>query len=179
MKTLDVLLIADAIMPIIKPLKVEAILSMGDISTPHLLKIQKEHGMAPLLYVQGNHDELSPIEKGISLHAQNYTFYGIDFAGLSGCLRYREHDGHLYEQWEASELMEDVQGCEIFVAHSAPKGIHDEGTQEGFDCLTNYIEQFQPQYFFHAHEEKSVETKLEHTRVIGIHGYQYLKLQIK
>ncbi len=71
------------------------------------------------------------------------------------------------------------RGCDLFVTHSPPYGIHD-GTDHahvGFHAFRRFIRLFKPQLMLHGHSHVArnievTETRFEETRILNVYPFR-------
>lgn len=115
------------------------------------------------------------------------------FAGASGCLRYNNEPNQYTERqmmWKLIALIPQLlynkirygRYLDIFVAHTAPFGIHDKDDpcHTGFKCFLWFMKIFKPRYFLHGHIhlydlQSPRITKYYETTVINVFSHYILE----
>lgn len=159
--------------------EVDLILALGDIADCLILEAAESFGAPPIFAVKGNHDAPTPFPEGITdLHLRQTELGGLTFGGFAGSWRYKPKGHFLFDQNEATELLEGFPRVDIFLSHNSPRHIHDkeDGTHHGFEALVTYVREKQPNLFLHGHQHRNVETRVEMTRVVGVYGYSLIEL---
>lgn len=167
----------------VKENNIELVISLGDFVREQLLGLEKITDI-PKIGIYGNHDSGNYMEElGIlNLHSATWTYKGITFAGLQGCVRYKNNpQAIMYTQEEVWNILKNYPKVDVFITHCPPRGINDEEevAHQGFDALLDYIEQKPPKVLLHGHtyptEEKMVR---EHgpTRIEYVSGYRIIDL---
>ena len=182
---------------------VDMILGCGDLPYEYLEFLVSVLNV-PLLYVPGNHDpqfdkrNSSARADGCDLLDQRVArVKGLNLAGLGGSIRYKPVPPNQYTQTEMylrvisflpTLLRQRVQtggGLDIVIAHSPPRGIHDDDdpAHVGFLAFRNFIRVFKPRYFLHGHTlvYKSnllpPVTQMGATTVINVNPYRLLEVE--
>jgi Icc-related predicted phosphoesterase len=140
---------------------IDLIISCGDLH-PEYLSFLTTMYSCDVLYVHGNHDDryiTHPPEGCICIDDHIINYNGIRILGLGGSMKY---NGGIQQYTEAQMRlrvkrlwyqMKINRGFDILVSHSPAKGINDgkDLPHQGFQCLTNLIEKYNPVYFLHGH----------------------------
>jgi uncharacterized protein len=182
---------------------VDMILGCGDLPYEYLEFLVSVLNV-PLLYVPGNHDpqfdKRNPAARadGCDLLDQRVArVKGLNLAGLGGSIRYKPVPPNQYTQTEMylrvisflpALLRQRVQtggGLDIVIAHSPPRGIHDDDdpAHVGFLAFRDFVRVFKPRYFLHGHTlvYKSnllpPVTQLGATTVINVNPYRLLEME--
>jgi uncharacterized protein len=181
---------------------IELILGCGDLPYDYLEFLVTSMNI-PLLYVPGNHDPTYD-EKNKAAYAQGCdtldrqvrSVKGLTIAGAGGSILYRPGAPNQYTQLQMySRLLSFLprmlwylprhgQVLDIMVAHSPPRGIHDEDDQAhvGFSAFNDLIRTFKPRYFLHGHtmvyKSNLVApiTQLGATTVINVYPYRVIEV---
>jgi hypothetical protein len=162
----------------------EVIVTLGDFSMHDLRGIEAISDI-PKIGVYGNHcsgnyfDDLG-IE---NMHLKTKKIGGLIFGGFEGSIRYKSGDAPMYTEVEASELLKDFPYVDVMIAHSPPRGTHDEPdpAHQGLSALRDYILRQKPKYFLHGHtyvSQGTQETILGSTKVIHVYADQILALEV-
>jgi Icc-related predicted phosphoesterase len=156
----------------------------------------------PLLYVPGNHDPRydprSPAHRADGctfLDGRLARLKGLSIAGLGGSIRYHPHQDNQYTQVDMYlrlarlapallwERLRRGRPLDILIAHSPPRGIHDEDdpAHTGFSAFTQLIRRFAPRYFLHGHtiplgNLASAVTQAGATMVINVFPYRLIEI---
>ena len=180
---------------------VELILSCGDLPYEYLEFLVSSTNK-PLLYVPGNHDPaFDKNNKAAYAHGcdnidrEIKSVKGLNIAGIGGSIRYRPGSPNQYTQ---SQMYSRVSSfvpkllwhlpthgnvLDIVIAHSPPRGIHDDEDQAhtGFSAFTDFIHTFKPHYFLHGHTMVykgnivSPITMVGTTTVINVYPYRVIE----
>ncbi len=181
---------------------VEMILSCGDLPYEYLEFLVTLMNI-PLLYVPGNHDPAynennkdTIAQGGENIDLKVKSIKGVNIAGVGGSIRYRPGVPNQYSQ---SQMYSRMTGfipkllwhlprhgnvLDILVAHSPPRGIHDDddAAHIGFSAFTDFIKTFKPRYFLHGHTAVyksnivSPVTKVGNTSVINVYPYRIIEI---
>ena len=158
----------------------DVLLSCGDIVDSVILGIAADCGCSKVFAVKGNHDGRGAFPPPIvDLHLHTETHQGVVFGGFNGSWKYKPRGHFLYEQHEADRLLASFPRVDVFVAHNAPRGIHDkeDDVHYGFGAFNAYIRRHHPRLFVHGHQHVDGETELDGTRVVGVFGPRFLELE--
>ena len=181
---------------------VKMILGCGDLPNEYLEFLVSAMNV-PLLYVPGNHDPAYN-HKVTSAHAQGGEFldlkfnrvHGLNIAGFGGSMRYRPCSPNQYSQSQMYSrivsflprllwnLFRNGGKLDIVIAHSPPKGIHDDNdlAHTGFSAFRDFIKYFQPRYFLHGHTmayRSNIApevTMLGTTTIINVNPYRIIEV---
>jgi Icc-related predicted phosphoesterase len=181
---------------------VELILGCGDLPYEYLEFLVTSMNV-PLFYVPGNHDPAANEEETSGCaHGCDYmdrkvrTFKELNIAGLGGSIRYRPGGANQYTQPQMYSristfvpkllwyLPKHGKILDILIAHSPPRGIHDDDDQAhtGFSAFRDFIQIFKPRYFLHGHTmvyKNNIEshiTQVGTTTVINVYPYRILDI---
>ncbi len=159
----------------------DVLVSCGDLYDQTILKVAEKVGCSRILAVKGNHDYDTPFDPRITdLHLKTVEIDGLTFGGFGGSWKYKPKGAFLFEQDEVSAALSAFPRVDIFVAHNAPRGIHDkdDGVHVGFDAFATYIRDRQPKVFLHGHQHSEQMSMSGGTKVIGVYGHQTLVLDL-
>jgi Icc-related predicted phosphoesterase len=181
---------------------VEMILGCGDLPYDYLEFLVTAMNV-PLLYVPGNHDpaydekiSAARAEGGEFIDREVRSIKGLNIAGVGGSIRYRPGAPNQYTQSQMYSRMSSFipkllwylprhgNVLDIFIAHSPPRGIHDDDDQAhtGFSAFRDFITTFKPRFFLHGHTMVyknnivSPITKVGTTTVINIYPYRVIEI---
>jgi Icc-related predicted phosphoesterase len=181
---------------------IELILGCGDLPYEYLEFLVTSLNK-PLLYVPGNHDpaydrkkEATHAEGGENLDREIRTVKGLNIAGFGGSIRYRPGSPNQYTQSQMYSRISTfvpkllwylpLHGnvLDIMIAHSPPRGIHDDDDQAhvGFSAYIDFIRTFKPRYFLHGHTMVykgnivSPVTNVGTTSVINVYPYRIIEI---
>jgi Icc-related predicted phosphoesterase len=181
---------------------VELILSCGDLPYEYLEFLVSSINV-PLLYVPGNHDpaydEKIPAASAHGcdcLDGKVQLVKRLNIAGIGGSIRYKPGAPNQYTQSQMYARMSAFVPrllwylprhgniLDIFIAHSPPRGIHDDDDQAhvGFSAFRDFIQTFKPHYFLHGHTtvyKKNIVspiTKVGATTVLNVYPYQIIEI---
>ena len=182
---------------------VEMIIGCGDLPYEFLEFLVTAMNV-PLLYVPGNHDPAynpkfsnSYAQGCENMDRQVCTARGLNIAGIGGSIRYKPGAPNQYSQNQMYRRLSGFipkllwylprQGkvLDIFIAHSPPRGIHDDDDQAhtGFSAFRGFIETFKPRYFLHGHTMVykgnlvPPVTVLGKTTVINVYPYRVIDIE--
>ena len=156
---------------------IDLILSCGDLN-PHYLSFLVTMGRMPLLYVHGNHDkvyEKVPPEGCECIEDKLVTVNGLRILGLGGSIWY----GGTVHQYTEEQMAKRIQklrfqlwragGVDIVLTHSPVKGYGDgkDRAHQGFQCLLDLIDKYQPSYLIHGHVHAEYVPALTRVRQRG------------
>jgi uncharacterized protein len=182
--------------------EVELILGCGDLPYEYLEFLVTTMNV-PLLYVPGNHDPAYNDKEATGCaHGCEYmdrkvrTFKGLNVAGIGGSIRYRPGGPNQYTQSQMYSristfmpkllwyLPQHGKTLDILIAHSPPRGIHDDDDQAhtGFSAFRDFIQTFKPRFFLHGHTmvyKNNIEphmTQMGTTSVINVYPYRIIDI---
>jgi uncharacterized protein len=181
---------------------IEMILGCGDLPYDYLEFLVTALNV-PLLYVPGNHDPVYD-ERIPAANAQGCdcmdgkvkAVKGLNIAGAGGSIRYRPGGPNQYTQSQMVSrlstftprllwyLQRHGRILDIFIAHSPPKGIHDDDDRAhiGFTAFKGLIQTFKPRYFLHGHTMAYKNnlvppiTQVGDTIVINVYPYRIIEI---
>lgn len=182
--------------------RLDLILGCGDLPYEYLEFLVSSFDV-PLLYVPGNHDPAydprNPAARADgcdNIDGRVARVKGLTLAGLGGGIRYHPDRPNQYSQaqmhWRAALLAPALLWnrlrfgvLDIVVAHSPPRGIHDDDDQAhtGFDAFVNFIKIYKPRYFLHGHTmfpKTNLEPPLSQlgtTKIINVNPYRLLEVE--
>ena len=181
---------------------IELILGCGDLPYEYLEFLVTTMDV-PLLYVPGNHDPVynekipaSRAEGCDSMDQKVRSVKGLNIAGAGGSIRYRPACPNQYTQSQMYARMSSFvpkllwylprhgNTLDIFIAHSPPRGIHDDEdlAHTGFSAFRDFIQTFKPRYFLHGHTMVyksnlvSPITKVGSTTIINVYPYRIIEV---
>jgi Icc-related predicted phosphoesterase len=182
---------------------IDLVLGCGDLPYEYLEFLVSTLNV-PLVYVPGNHDPLynqenpaTQAEGCLFLDKHVMQVKGITLAGLGGSIRYKPGHPNQYTQlemyWRVYSFMPSLiwnqrhtgRVLDIMVAHSPPRGIHDESDPAhiGFSAFKDLIRIIKPRYFLHGHTiayksnlVPSV-TQVDGTTILNIYPYRLLEVE--
>ncbi len=162
----------------------EIIITLGDLSM-HDLRGLGAISNIPKIGVYGNHCSGNYFgDLGVeNMHLKTKEINGVTFGGFEGSIRYKSGGAPMYTEEEASELLKNFPYVDVMIAHSPPRGTHDEPdpAHQGLSALRDYILREKPKYFLHGHtyvSQGTQETVLGETTVIHVYADQVLTLQV-
>jgi hypothetical protein len=160
------------------------IVTLGDLDMYDLRGLDAITSI-PKIGVYGNHCSGNYFgDYGIeNMHLHTIEIGGVLFGGFEGSIRYKKGDAPMFTEEEATELLKDFPYVDVMLAHSPPKGIHDEDdpAHQGLQALRDYVERVQPKYFLHGHTYVSTGTQedmLGTTKVVHVYADQILNLDL-
>ncbi len=160
----------------------ELIVTLGDLSMYDLRGLDAITDI-PKIGVYGNHCSGTYFSDfGIeNMHLKTMEINGVLFGGFEGSIRYKQGDAPMYTEEEAAELLAGFPYVDVMLAHSPPKGIHDEDdpAHQGLAALREYVMRVQPKYFLHGHTYVSTgiqEDLLNTTNVVHVYGDQIVTI---
>ncbi len=182
---------------------VDLAISCGDLPYYYLEYIVSSLNV-PLFYVHGNHDRPLQTDHGVipeprgcvSVEGRVVQTNGLLIGGLGGSIRYKPTGMYQYTEsemrWRIAKLAPRLwhnwllrrRALDIFIAHSPPRGIHDQDDRphHGFEAFVTLIHHYQPRYFIHGHTYPQMgvpeRSHIENTEVIHVHGYKVLEVPV-
>ena len=156
---------------------IDLILSCGDLN-PHYLSFLVTMGRMPLLYVHGNHDKVYakvPPEGCECIEDKLVTVNGLRILGLGGSIWYGG-TAHQYTEEQMAKRIQKLRfqlwragGVDIVLTHSPVKGYGDgkDRAHQGFQCLVDLIDKYQPSYLIHGHVHAEYVPALTRVRQRG------------
>lgn len=159
----------------------DVVVSLGDTADSLIFEAAQAFGCRTIFAVKGNHDTPAAFPAGITdLHLKTVPLGGLTFGGFNGSWKYKPRGHFLYEQSEATALIERLPAVDVFLSHNSPRHIHDkeDETHYGFDALYTYITRHQPRLLLHGHQHVNQETSLGGTRIVGVYGHRMVELAI-
>jgi len=183
---------------------IELALSCGDLPYYYLEYIVSSLNI-PLLYVHGNHDRPLQTEHGeipaprgcISVEGRVVKVGGLLIGGLGGSIRYSPSGVYQYTEhemrWRLARMEPKLwwnrlmrgHGVDIFIAHSPPRGIHDQEDRphRGLEAFRTLITRYRPRYFIHGHTYPRMgvpqRSRFGDTEVIHVYGYEVLEVSVE
>jgi Icc-related predicted phosphoesterase len=177
--TLLVIADDDAVVSRIRPGPVGVLISCGDLADGTIRQVAERTAAVHVLAVKGNHDSSGAFPPSIvDLHLKVITIDGVRFGGFQGSWRYKPRGNFLYEQQEVEQLLSVFPPVDVFVAHNAPRHVHDRDDQVhlGFDAFERYLSRAKPRMFVHGHQHVNRETRSGSTQVVGVFGARHVEL---
>ena len=159
---------------------VDAVLSCGDVADEVILGAAEACGGVPVFAVKGNHDRHVAFAPPIrDAHLQVERLGELTVGGFQGCWTYKPVGHYLYSQSEVEFMLERFPPVDLFLAHNAPRGVHDRDdmVHVGFEAFIRYIARARPRLLVHGHQHINRETQVGATRVIGVHGHRDLEVR--
>ena len=157
----------------------DAVLSCGDVADSVILGAAEAWGCAHIFAVKGNHDGAAPFPAPIvDVHLRVRALGGLTLGGFHGAWKYKPRGHFLYEQDDVARLLAGMPPVDVFLAHNSPRGIHDKDdlVHVGFDAFHDYIRRARPRLLLHGHHHRAVESLVEGTRILGVHGHTVVEL---
>ena len=145
---------------------VDLILSAGDLPAKYLSFLTCFTN-APVVYVQGNHDdryEREPPEGCLSAEGRIVLVKGIRILGLGGSVRYRPDGVCMYTEKEMAARIASLRrkirsagGFDILLTHSPIRGLGDQEdmAHRGFECFGPLLDRYHPAVMVHGHVHQS------------------------
>ncbi len=140
---------------------IDLIVGCGDLNSEYV-NFLATMAHVPVLYIHGNHDEYydrRPPTGAISIDDELYTYRGVRFVGLGGCLRYRQG---LWQYTEA-EMKKRIRrlrgaidragGFDVLVTHAPLHGYGDfsDLPHRGFGAFRELLDEYKPAVMVHGH----------------------------
>jgi Icc-related predicted phosphoesterase len=208
-----VLTLSDEIVPLVYSLQIKdrfadvnAIFGCGDLPYYYLEYVVSMLDK-PCYYVAGNHDhdewtsagELVTEPRGCrSVENSVVMTPGFMIAGLGGCLRYNNEDGHQYTEYQMSIRMLKLatklwwhrafhkRNLDVMLSHAPIAGIHDadDRPHRGVQAFLTLQRWFTPRYWVHGHVHRSYaygvafETYFNRTMIYNTAGYRHMTLDL-
>lgn len=118
---------------------------------------------------------------------------GLRFAGLGGCVRYRNGPNQWTQREQARRarslvrrarrlFRRDGRGVDVLLTHAPPRrcGDREDGPHHGFECLHDVVEALRPKLLVHGHihpfGEPVPDRILGDTRVVNVVGRRVLEI---
>lgn len=150
---------------------IDLIISCGDLS-PHYLSFIATFAHAPVIYVNGNHDnnECSATPEGcFCIEDSIYNHNGIKILGLGGSMRYKPGPNQYTQRemdWRVRKLRLGLWingGFDILVTHSPAYQINDGSdlAHTGFSAFNTLLDRYSPKYFVHGHVHMNYGSKFK------------------
>jgi uncharacterized protein len=182
---------------------VKLLLGCGDLPYEYLEFMVSALNI-PLLFVPGNHDPGYDANNPAcradgceNLDRQVRQVKQLNIAGIGGSIRYHPNKPNQYTQTQmyfnllsfAPALvwhrLRHHRGLDIVIAHSPPRGVHDDSDQAhvGFSAFVDFIHVFQPRYFLHGHTMVykgnivPPVTRIGATTVINVYPFRFLDVE--
>lgn len=168
----------------------DLIISCGDLPAEYLEFLVTMAG-CPLLYVHGNHDEYPREPDGcICIDDMIVEVCGLRIMGLGGSFRYRDGK-YMFTENAMKRRMnrlrrkaEKLGGVDMLITHAPARHVNDFETlpHRGFECFTDFLREYKPDYFIHGHIHKSYghiprTSSFEETTVVN--AYEHFPLSVK
>jgi Icc-related predicted phosphoesterase len=187
--------------------RIDLVLACGDLPSYYLEYIV---GLldAPLYFVHGNHDKVTPpsdlqpevgshsvFSWGVNLHERSEAHRGLLLAGLEGCRVYNPGAPFQYSErdvyWQVFRLgwalrrnrLRHGRYLDVFISHAPPRGVHDaeDVPHRGFEAYLQLLRWYRPTLMIHGHQH--VYNRRETTEtVVGetrvINTYGYRVLEL-
>ena len=134
---------------------VELVITLGDLSRHHLASLADVD--LPKIGVYGNHCAGDYLEDlgFLNLHRTTTMIAGVTFAGVEGCVRYKQDpDAIMYTQAEYRDMLAELPPVDVIISHCPPKGINDapaDPAHQGIDALRDYLHTARPKALLHGH----------------------------
>ncbi len=209
-QTFKVLVVSDVISPMVYDNgirtrfgDIDLALSCGDLPYYYLEYIVSMLNV-PLLYVHGNHDRPLQTEHGeipeprgcISVEGRVVRVNGLLIGGLGGSIRYKPSGIYQYTEHEMRGRIARMaftlwrnrilhgRALDIFIAHSPPRGIHDQEDlpHHGFAVFRTFVRRYQPRYFIHGHSYPRMgvpqRSREGNTEVIHVYGHKVVEVTV-
>ncbi len=181
---------------------IELILGCGDLPYTYLEFLVSSLNV-PLLYVPGNHDPAYDERNSMSfaegcdyMDVRVRSVKGLNVVGFGGSIRYIPGRPNQYTQSQMYSriskfiprmlwhLQKHGRVLDIFIAHSPPRGVHDDNdlAHQGFLAFIDFIETFKPRFFLHGHtlvyksNIVSPVTRVGKTTVINVYPYRIIEV---
>lgn len=157
----------------------DVLLSCGDVADGFILEAAAAYNCDQIFAVKGNHDISAPFPKPIvDLHLRVEKVGGLTLGGFNGSWKHKPRGHFLYEQDEATALLDGFSAVDLLVAHNSPSGIHECGDDHhaGFVALNAYIARAKPKVLIHGHQHINKESTVGETRVVGVYGHRVFEL---
>lgn len=161
--------------------KIELVILLGDLKFIDIEELKDSP--VPVIGVYGNHCQSDYLEEGLNAfncHLQEFKHQGYSFLGFEGCPFYKGNERE-YTQSQCDTLLQSALGVDIFISHSPAQGINSsqQSPHEGFKAIREYLEKYQPKYYFHGHSyppKELAKSKFNHTIVVYVSGWEVIDL---
>lgn len=149
---------------------IDLILSCGDLHAQYLSFLVTMGGV-PLLYVHGNHDKTydrRPPEGCECIEDKLVVRKGLRILGLGGSICYNGGP-HQYTEGQMARRIRRLWfqlrragGVDIVLTHAPAQdyGDGEDYAHQGFRCLLDLIDRYQPKYLVHGHVHPSYGLQL-------------------
>jgi hypothetical protein len=186
--------------------EVDLILSCGDLPFYYIEYLVSTINRS-CYYVYGNHGREIEYQGGnwfqkteplgaVNLHLRSVREGSLLLAGLEGSIRYNDAPKYQYTDNEmmfnilrlaptlARNRLRYGRWLDVLVAHSPPRGIHDEQDRahQGFTSFLTSMRWFKPRYLLHGHihlyrQNVTTQTRYLETEVINVYPFRMLELE--
>jgi Icc-related predicted phosphoesterase len=168
----------------------DVIILLGDITSSTIKYILKKFDNKPIYGIYGNHDSSGVFDSVDRILDMEYEIYGknrlysinnihlktefwgdVALTGLNGSVKYKDNMIG-YSQEEALKL--SIPFSNILFSHET--GYHyidnkeNQKSHEGFQVISKYIKEKQPQYHIFGHHHINTSFIMENTRCYCVYG---------
>ncbi len=151
--------------------KIDMILSTGGVplSLVEILLLHKRN--RPFWGVHGPKDPPS-IPEYSDLHFRRAKSLGLWISGMGGVpCEDGKRSNHEFTSFFLKRGLRKMPRPDILVCNTQPDGAHSQTLgHRGFVPLRETIERLEPALVIHASAERTVESEIGNTRIIGVHG---------
>lgn len=154
---------------------VDLVITAGDLHRSEIAGIDQLN--VPTLGVYGNHCDRRYLDdlQMTNLHLRRVEVNGITFAGLEGCVRYKEGTRDaLYTQGEYTSMVDQLPRADVLVTHCPPAGVNDhpgDPSHQGIAALRQWVDHTTPKMLIHGHTyPRAPLTRYGNTRVEYVRG---------
>lgn len=175
---------------------IDLIISCGDLKASYL-SFLTTFSDAPVLYVQGNHDnkyDTCPPEGCICIEDDIYVHNGVRILGLGGSMCYN-YGPNQYTEAQMRKRIRKLRwklwkhkGFDILVTHSPAYRFNDgeDLPHTGFQVFHELLEKYAPKYFIHGHMHMNYDWRLKqkrecryNDRTIAINAYEKYEFEFE
>lgn len=148
----------------------DGVFLLGDISIRELQTIRK-YFRCPLYMITGNHDskEVPALVDIFDLNGNVVSINGLDFAGWSGSIKYKNSDRSMMTDEESISFAKALPHADILITHDIPKRDTKDLAHSGLKGIAMYLEEHQIALHLHGHLHSQEDIIRENgTRSIGV-----------
>lgn len=160
---------------------VDVVITVGDLHRSDIAGADRLS--VPVIGVYGNHCDGRYLEDlgATNLHLSRAEVGGLTFAGVQGCVRYKDGSKDLlYTQSEYAEMIRGLPPADVLVTHCPPAGVNDhrgDPAHVGIDALRRWVDSTAPRLVIHGHTyPKPALTRHGATRIEYVYGARLLAI---
>ncbi|ONI42924.1 metallophosphoesterase [Candidatus Epulonipiscium fishelsonii] len=171
---------------------VEIVVSCGDLKASYLSFIVTMLAV-PVIYIHGNHDvrySTNPPEGCICIDDDVFTYKGIKFGGLGGCMEYSGGPLQYTEKAMNKRVKKLIKlgkrrgGIDVLITHSPSKNLGDgeDLCHQGFQAFYDIYEKFNISHHFYGHQHLNYSNKtnrcLTYKDIQIVNAFNYYIIEI-